>query len=956
MMTFSTRVAQRSLGVMFYCRISGLPYIFASQAIPSSWDAGGGTTTISSETYTWSATLMTDDDFGTVEQRAEPKSGVGITGSMKLRFAVRGTANTPTSDVWLDLTNASLVRSDRAQANLWLDLLASDTTATTTDLPNTVWTASTPTIYLGTETMTGTRNTGGSFTSLSRGKYGSKAIFHPGVLSEQQDTPGLGPLISTGPLTLSGRVLELWVGTGYFSGGVFVPYGTSAMGNEDRKIYAGIINDAELSSDADFVEVDTQSIDQWLAKEVATRLPTAVAGNRHGWHMIQVDDSDNEVSFRWTSYRAGGSNAENELVEHLTLQRDNEAGGSENVPNGLYSFGAIGEFISWTIEKAASTATFFGSYGTPQWRGRVYNAGDDVEPRYAFEISLPSTSTKYTQHTTFEIVVRGTTHPQAAFNRSIWCELGFTQSQLAEVTYDSNRTYFTVTADRKAHVFRWPANRQNRVLYYDKKEGPAFDTSPGWTDDDANAVGAYAVINGIEAIKFTADSGEALQTAGRNQLDTECEGETYVEFDADEDKRPTVWQAVALPGVSLARALLYCMIGHDGTGDVEASQAWDQGWWGAGAAIHPDYIDIASFTLINARRADQQFRRYAFCKPTELRKAFADDLVLSQLFLGTSSGKIALFEVIPPLEINSASAHTVSHDEINSRGGWGWDASNSKLINKIELRGVYDLAKDKYYREVTQFNQTSIATYGEQRALKLDLRGIPNRLATIFPAPKRGLPFYSVGPIAARQIFGAYAWPYVVLELDIADLGAWNWSVGDAVSITHDALPATTTVDRGWTSVLGRIYAIKYFFKKPGVRARITVVTRRHDGRRFSAWAPSALLTTKNNASEFVAAANTFTYSGDGADVDSFYSGIFAQVMDLATGTIYFSEVESVSGNTITFVDSIAGGAPALLMYDTYDAQFLEANQQSHIYLAHEGPPGALSPFSGSDDPAFRYL
>jgi hypothetical protein len=54
-MTFATNITRSGEGVIWYARITGLPYVFSNHALPASWLTGGNVV-IGGETRTCSAT------------------------------------------------------------------------------------------------------------------------------------------------------------------------------------------------------------------------------------------------------------------------------------------------------------------------------------------------------------------------------------------------------------------------------------------------------------------------------------------------------------------------------------------------------------------------------------------------------------------------------------------------------------------------------------------------------------------------------------------------------------------------------------------------------------------------------------------------------------------------------------------------------------------------------------
>jgi hypothetical protein len=921
-MAFSDRIAQRTLATFAYVRISGLPYIFSDHPIPDAWDAGGGTVSLDSETYTWSTTLrMNGQQPGRTE--LSMKDGRLVSGSLGFTFSARGNAIDPLNDPWLSFLNDKPTRTDTDYASLTADLTASATTSLTAD-SSTGFDAS-GVLHLKTEAIAYASHAAGVFSTLTRGRYGSHATYHPATPDSVAEIGAGGGIIADRPLSLKGRFIEVWIATGTKEDGVITPYGATIDSAEDWQPYAGIVTGAQISSDLLSVEVSSARIEQLGAREIATRLPRATAGTDRGsdWQQIAIDDARNVIS--WALVVRGGSGEE----ISARLQRDDGTGTTENVPDGVYHYAEVGRFIEWTMNEESSLFSPF------VWlTNGADDAGDPSEPRFQVKLTLTSAT-----NTVFKLRI--------AEDNSLWPALGFKNEVVAEPTANT----FRIDAHRNAARFFLPANGRPCLLWIHGLNGPDWVGDTGVDDDNGAAVDSLVKVGDFEVMGFNATpagQGDLVDTSvvitSRRRLGSRLNEDLYIEWTADStaDDLPECVQGVAFPGVSFLRMLAYLALSDDGTGTNDAT--YDVLWRGAGAAIPSRFVDVTSLEALDSARTDQRGRSgWAWFESQSFRDAIQPEQLLTQIFLApddTGSGfKLRPFELGAVDE--SATTITVNQDLITSRPA-RVTLSSPPLIHSIVMRSDYDAAQEKFFRTATYNNVTARASYDGGQSLSVDVRGVVvagQKSRVLDPLPRLMSRFVS-------SMFAMFSWPYTLVTLHIASPNGWGWRLGDPVAITHDAIPSERTADRGVSSMLGRIIAVEprvfYDGRAGGWFQKITVRSMAYGGRRFSTWSPSARVASKASNTEFTLEANRYTAAADGDDVDHFEVGDALRFFYRGSeSTAETATISAISGNDIELDAPGITLSPATATIeiepDDYDSADLQESQRRHLYMSAAG-------------------
>ncbi|MHC4647040.1 MAG: hypothetical protein ACYTBJ_16215 [Planctomycetota bacterium] len=140
-MAFADHIGN-DVGVMYYLRISGIPYVFSNHALPALW-VSGGLVTIGGEDYTPSTTLVTERGF-IYKNTIQPKMGLGKSDGMGIEFTL--------DDTWLDLISIHVYRNGGDRYSIFAD---SDVVPGATTIPLDSSSGASPgdLWYAGLETM-----------------------------------------------------------------------------------------------------------------------------------------------------------------------------------------------------------------------------------------------------------------------------------------------------------------------------------------------------------------------------------------------------------------------------------------------------------------------------------------------------------------------------------------------------------------------------------------------------------------------------------------------------------------------------------------------------------------------------------------------------------------------------------------------------------------------------------
>lgn len=940
-----TLLARPDIAPLFYARISGVPYLWGNLAIPADWDEGGGTLTIDGDTYTWETSLVVGTDFASVTQRAEPKRGLGVAGSLALTFSVAG-SDAPENDTWLSLLVRNLARSDEAATDLTADLDAdvSGGAEVITVSNASDFAASAQDVHIGIECI---RAGSGSNTSTtihniaSRGAYGSWAAPHRVTLDGLGEVAAAGPYVTTWPIAWEGRVVTVWMALGRWIDGVWEPYDNGSGGRVEQEIYKGVIQGIGEGGDLLTVTVDAASLDQLLALQVCTRAPvTEVIKARKEYSsglvpMIHIGPHNWFLSYAFD--RQGDlAGPEKVLVVDKRLVVSN---GGADVTEGMYTLSEVSSYIAATIQE--------GGYpnGSLVVRCGIFtqqDLGSGKDLRYLLQITASATNLADYALTLF---VKGSQYT------SIIRDLGWTSDAKMEQQQTGTDGFWTATADEAPPWFRWPnANEPAPTRLYFDEQAQSFEgtAAPGWVDDDGNAIPGAVKIGKSEIVEISGFNTDTTSTgqqfrymtiSQRGAMGTGAAKELVLKYDPDSDKNIEIKQGIYLKNTNLGRAFRYLWSSGSGVAGTLDS-TYDKGWEGSGLALPPSLIDGAGISEVSADLGSVRDQIW-IDEPTELRAWLEPELTIEQILcvptadFETGDGyKLRWIKTQPPPEASVGTSRTLNHSIITShRGlGIGLDRQENKIINNVKIRAAYNHATQKYGAEINQKHLTSQNVWGARQTITIEAKNIGGTTSAA-----------DLTSETAQRLFDRYALPYEVLEVDCANAQTWGWQIGDEVSITHEALPRLDAPGRGWSNVKGRLYVKQdHFASGGGVSSRLTIVVSNHLGFRYSYWAPSAILeddADPPNRTTWNVTDHYFSRSTSALkDVEWFAAGYQVIVWNAGTTDQDTIEVDSIDADagTITFasdLDASLGDGPLIMMFAHYNNGSIAANQKKFAYM-----------------------
>lgn len=953
-----TLLGRPDIAPLFYVMVSGIPYVFSNQALPDAWNAGGGATTIGSEDYTWSQTLIVGDDFGSLSMKVEPKRGLGVAGSQTFEFSLTGDDDAA-SDVWLSLLVRDFARTDKAATNLAADLDV-DTVGGAEDVTvddASDFSTSESDVYIGTETL---RAGSGSNTATtindigSRGAYKSWAQPHRVTSDPRGESAFAGPFVTTWPVVWEGRVVRLYMALGVWdSAGDWKPYKTSGSVRVLQEVYKGLITGVGEGNDTMTVSLETASLDHVLRHKVATRLPaTTIRKRTFTGDPIYIGAHNWYLSWTWHGFdnSVGATAAETKL----TLVDQRLYTGAIDVPEGLYSIENVVTYIAATIKE----------YGIPQssgatefWPAGLERVGVGKKSRTRFGFTANSTNIA-----TYDL----TLHLGGGQHITVIRDLGFTSDAHMdqETVVGSNSAFYATTSNEPPPAFRWPG--RNRIapgrIYYEKLPTDALQfVAPGYVDDDGVTVPKTVLIDKAQEI-IAIGTGATTTYGGatyyyyevdeRGLMNTGKTEDTVLKFDPGSDKQIKLTQGIYMPNTSLHRALFYLMMGGSGVaGTMHAT--WDKGWSGTGLALPSDLIDITGITTI-AENISPKRDQVWIDKPTALRDWLAPELLIEQVLMVAQADfdagdayAMTWVETHPPSEVTGSNERTLDHSNTLTFGGGnvGLDRQENKIINSIALKVAYSHGAKKFGTEIKQTHVTSQQTWGERESLTMQVKTIGGAADSSALAVQ-----------LAQRMFDRYALPYEIIELDASNAATWGWQVGDIVNITNTALPKLDAPGRGWTDVKARLMVKKdNLMAGNGVSSRLTMVKGGSMGFRYSRWAPSAIVASQHSGNEWNVTAHEYSRTTDPVDVSHFAAGYKVTLYRLGSAsTTQALTIDSVdeANNRVTFTTAVSGmgaGGDIVMVFADYGTASIDNEQIKYAYMSDFD--GVL----GTADIPFRY-
>jgi len=914
-MTFAAHISDPDLALLFYVRISGLPYVWSNAALPTEWTGGTAVVSIGGETYTHQSTLLLGDDLE-IAYKAEPWAGIGSSGELDLAFQLRANQNdAASSDPWLGITTSSIFRDDVA-------VLTADATAAATTLyvDDSSGFSSPGVLYAGLETITYTGTgvfpfDGIVFTGCGRGGFGSMATIHTADQDQVQEVGQGGPYVASHPLTLSGRIVTVYAATGYLHNGTWVPHGTAITDADSRVVFRGILDNWELSDDLHEVQIRCSDLTRVLDEPVMQRYPRAY-GNSNG--AIYVGPDNNELSWSWSHVDVNA--VYNQPLEDTT--------GSE-VSEGFYTIDQISAYVNATIQAYDSPPEADVSYTVEIEHDPDYGAFEDGRIRIRVAANTdetPSPPGEY-KSKSFGLIVDNAVP-------CFWRELGFTESMSVSGTLGRNSTVYNweLHGNRGLPAFRLPEGEKTRWLPLIGHRGLDFDPQPGWLDEEGDAAPGFALVGKSEIVAFDDFDDYTLKgidipyidVSRRGAFGTVYDEEVYYEYNSrgiDSGKPIDIRQVFGIENVDIMTAMLYAIT--SGSGE-DSNGSYDYGWVGAGAYVDDSLIDATSFLDVGC--LSDSTRGFVVTETTPIRDLIASELALlqSQLLPKSNGTTYALHaaKYAPPAEVETVGA-ALDHSNISTAYGVGFERGEGRIANHIVAKNIgYDPAKKTAEEKLTWKNGTSVGTWGLAEAIAFDMRYIEDT------ARARSVVFDYAQNVTA--LFGA---PFPVLEVGVTRAeDVWLVDVGDLVSLTHSGIPNGITPGWGFPSEWQ--------------------------------WAPcmygSAVATTTDPDDTIVVDDHYFSHDEDDEDYEYFAVSMRVRLYEAGNESTaeetYISEI-NVGGVDLTEIvlgNATSLTAPIVIEFDDYDDADIEDAQKKYVYMSDDNER-TLDIAGGETERAFVY-
>lgn len=944
-MAFADRLAISGTCVFFWVEIDGVDRRWFNRAAPTNWISGGAI-----GGWTYYTTLEPAATWQGLESRVEPFAGVAPAGRLACQFRLPSTAaldSEEAADWWLQY-----VANDVSRGNvtvLTADLTATATTATVDDASSF---ASSGRLYVGRETITYTGKTPTTFTGLTRGVNNSQALYHVGSPDQVLESGRGGAYVTDRVISLQGRRVRVYCGTGFIdsTSGDLVAYDAAVSTLVDsRLVFAGFVRDVRFDGALATVEISAESLRSALAQEFATRLPRAAPGEGAEVEQVHIGSYNNRISWAWINEGTPSGGDVSQYYSRVRLQRSDGAGGTENVPDGWYSRATIATYIAFTMgggQGGNTISNFPDASGDPI----VAPTTDALSCSIGEVLSEERGGWYYTLRFEADLTSSDYAHQISAANTPLFNELGFFANAAEFAENTGTRDNWTFTAERLRPIFFMPRGyATGRHIQYRLVGTLPLNTSGVFDDDDAATIPAYCKV-GDEIMRFgpPTDSGSlypSIEILGRGQLGTRPE-EIYVEdtrpFETPEI--PELVQGVVLPSVSWGRIALQLAIGGNQTAGT-----FDNGWRGAGAGLDPSIFDTESWLQYGTALRD-----YAYFEPTSLDEAIANEAIATRCAVVEQDGKIALRPTEPPLESTRSSAVALTKNNLVTVGGPGvkMSLSESRIVNKIIASDIgFNPATGDAREQITWTDATSAGTWQTSSPLKISLRNVAGR------EEARAI------VLGIAQVASA-SWSRPVYALDLAvalpEVG-WAIQVLDEVVITHPLIFDRAAVQRGVTSLSGRVYGVRPTWRGDGISALVRVIAY-STAARYSAYAPTAYVHTLITTSRLQCTDYYDSADDNGLkDVERFAGGYRVRLYKpggsagsaesrVVSGTILSGSADS---SLLVLTSATALTAPLLVEFSSYGTSSIDDEQLRWVYLS-DGD-GKLDKSSGSDKP-FLYV
>lgn len=697
-----------------------------------------------------------------------------------------------------------------------------------------------------------------------------------GRYGSTDDPHGSGALVSDHPLVLRGRTMWVYIGEEH-----------EAI--TDCLVATGVLESVQLTEDLAWVELCAGDLLRLVDGQVAEGVEPGIA--EHG-ELIQVDEQSafarvallGRLDFSVGSgiYQAGDAY---------------EAGGRLPGTDPLRTREELCAAIAEAVGSGVWTLLTTWQDGARHWTLRCVTEADTAD---------------------------GIRLEDGAF--SIWRELGFDPGTVLEqvlqpfeafgITLAVGTTLYTATAQRPRALCRIPAGRGLRTVWT-----PGYDDG-GETATDAAGNPLPVVFKVGEEywegalVRTIASNGQAYTgIAPRNRalfgtVDTTRE-ETY---SADGDEPIEITRLVSYVRCEWPRVIGYLLCGG------RPAATFGTRLTGVGLAIPEALVDVAGLEALALVGDGAEQISVVLEEGRSVREIIEPILVQHGYYLHTSGGKLTVESVRQVLATDAAAAITLDHDDIASVQGIRWDLAEDNVVNRVI--GT-DLGKTE--RRASASLGYSVATWGATEPVEVSLDYYLSR-----EEAEQAL-VQMAGRLTAQ-----WGVPYCVAEVEVASDLAWTLQLGDAVALTHDALPSVSAVvGRGVTDLGAVVYGRAPVYSGGESRGRLTLLISGLDGATVTEWAPSARGTVLTpGVGSCVITIDVDYYSDD--DLAEYEAGDEVRVYERGDEAAAVTcTVTSVGAASLTVDSTLAAlSAPVIVEWATYASA--TTRQQAYAYVGDD--------------------
>jgi len=921
-MSFAAHRAELSMPLRFYLQIEGIAAVWSTFALPSRWAYSPTEVEIDSEVYAWQRALFLQDQVD-VEVLAELWRGAGEVGEIDVGILVPG--NTADADRISDSVALQLITATPKAGLSCVQLETLEPTDTTLNVDDTTGWPGTGYLYIGRETIAYSGKTSTSFTGLTRAQFGSTARTHA---VRTADTGEAGAYVTSEPQILNGRTARLWLCPGRVTpDGVFEPWGDDPCSSEDWEAHTGRITTRRLGAEGLVVTLQSQSLSSLLDDPIAYDLPSALAGLDWRWAAVYIGPDNWYLEWCWHPY---AYQRKERLIDS----------GASDVTEGWYTWGEVCEFLQATLDLHAPYAGW--SVDRVFW---VRNDGGDGN-----YLAVKHTVGTVANPPTLEVIPREGT---------LWREMGFSDSVIAEVAHDGSAYVWTAIAQKNVPYLRLPAGSLTRYLPFSLDQGDNFLSDTGWVDDAGNDIPPFVRI-GDEILELDDTNGFDSEDLSNGLTINYCKiarrgcfgskpEEIYLEEDSREER---ITQLPAFPGTSLG--LLSLQLLTSGSGVHGSYSTYDGGWYGSGAGIDDDLLNVDSFL-----EADELLGTpldVVVTQRTTWRELLAKVAVGLQALaveLNEGSGDrlgLRVFQLPQEAAIAVPDAQ-LDHSSIDSMQGVGWERSEDRLANRIVGEVGVDRATGDAIERITHVQGTSAGTYGLAEEIEID------------PAVDGAAAGRERIILCAQYLYSLHSLPFVADELVVTrSEQVWPVNVGDVITLTHSAMPE----DGDWgvedvaALVVGVSRRLRDLASGGARRGALTVAVYGGDGWRHSWFCPTAYVnnvtTDGSGNGRFECEDYMFSQDGSGLkDIEHFEDDwrirVYSPGNESGARTYAIADVDPANG-WIDITTATAQTAPLIIEFDLYSHADTHEDQRHFAHMS-DGD-GELSLPVGSDN-AFQW-